>query len=49
MTESYEAPLVRELGSIEQLTEQNLNKVGPNPDTLSAINPNVVGSFVPAP
>jgi hypothetical protein len=49
MREAYQSPEIREIGSLEALTAQQFNKVGPTPDTLTAINPNVVGSFVPRP
>jgi hypothetical protein len=49
VTREYAAPKLRELGSLEELTEQLFNKVGPTPDSLTAVNPNVVGSFVPFP
>jgi hypothetical protein len=49
MREAYQSPEIREIGSLEALTEQLFNKIGQTPDTLTAIDPNVVGSFVPLP
>ena len=46
MADTYEAPKFIELGSLEEMTLQ-FNKIGPAPDTLSQINPVVVGSFTP--
>ena len=48
MRKDYEAPAIRELGSLGELTSQHYNKVGPHPDTFST-NPDVVGSVVPIP
>ena len=45
----YEAPSLRELGSLHELTLQSFNKVGATPDALTAINENVIGSFVAFP
>lgn len=47
MKKEYVAPALREHGSLEQLTEQSFNKIGSSPDALTAINENVIGSFVP--
>ena len=49
MKKDYEAPTIRELGSLAQLTAQPYNKVGANPDTYSQVTPEVIGSLVPAP
>jgi hypothetical protein len=49
MLEAYQSPEIREIGSLTALTEQTFNKVGPKPDALTAINANVIGSFVPFP
>lgn len=50
MTKDYEAPVVKDLGSLTDLTAQSFNKVGPNPDTFTAItNGVVVGSLVSSP
>ena len=43
----YQPPAFRDLGSFHERTLQSFNKVGSSPDTLSAIDPNVVGSFTP--
>jgi hypothetical protein len=48
MKKPYEAPAVRELGSLRDLTEQLFNKVGTTPDLLSTIENGIVGSLVPA-
>jgi hypothetical protein len=46
----YETPELREIGSIEQLTEQKVNKVGSVSDTFTALTDGaVIGSIVPAP
>jgi len=45
----YEAPVVRDFGSLKELTLQSFNKVGPSPDVLTAVNQDVVGSFTPFP
>jgi ribosomal 50S subunit-associated protein YjgA (DUF615 family) len=47
MGKSYEKPSLRELGSLEELTKQSMNKIGLTPDVLTAINEDVVGSFTP--
>jgi hypothetical protein len=44
---AYEAPKLRELGSLHQLTLQQFNKIGAAPDALSQIDPDVIGSFTP--
>ena len=50
MSRNYEAPKLRELGSLEKLTEQTFNKVGSTPDSFTAITGGVVvGSLVPTP
>lgn len=46
MPKAYESPEIREIGSLQGLTHQLFNKVGPTPDTFAS-NP-VVGSLVPA-
>ncbi len=46
MSKAYESPEIREIGSLEALTEQQFNKVGPTPDGFTS-NPNIVGSLVP--
>lgn len=44
----YEAPVLRELGSLAELTEQSMNKIGGTPDIYTVItNGVVVGSLVP--
>jgi hypothetical protein len=48
VTREYEAPKLRELGSLEELTEQSLNKVGPTPDAFTS-NPDIIGSLTPFP
>jgi hypothetical protein len=49
VTNAYEAPEVRDFGSLVDLTEQSFNKVGPSPDVLTQINQDVIGSFTPFP
>ena len=44
--QTYEPPSIRVLGTVEELTQQ-LNKVGPQADALTQLDPNVVGSFQP--
>ncbi len=46
---SYEPPELHDLGSLAEVTEQLMNKIGPTPDAVTTSNPNVVGSFVPLP
>jgi hypothetical protein len=47
MTQKYEAPTVKDFGSLEALTAQLFNKVGPTPDALTGITGGaVVGSLV---
>lgn len=47
MKRDYEAPVVRELGSLTQLTGQLFNKVGGQPDVFTAeTGGSVVGSLV---
>lgn len=47
MKKPYEAPAVRELGSLQELTAQQFNKTGSNTDVFSvATNNQVVGSLV---
>ena len=48
MKREYEAPAIRELGSLAALTQQQYNKVGVSTDIYSAQS-NVVGSLVPVP
>jgi hypothetical protein len=46
----YESPKLREIGSIEQLTEQKVNKIGSVSDTFTALTDgDVIGSIIPAP
>ena len=44
----YESPEMRILGSVEELTLQQLNKVGSSADVFTPINENLVGSIIPA-
>jgi hypothetical protein len=46
MVDAYQSPEIREIGSLEALTEQQFNKVGPTPDSFTS-NPNIVGSVIP--
>ncbi len=46
--QGYEKPELRELGSLEQLTKQQFNKIGGTPDIYTVVtNGVVVGSLVP--
>lgn len=50
MKKEYEPPTIRELGSLQELTQQHYNKVGASPDMYSAETNNaVVGSVIPVP
>jgi hypothetical protein len=49
MSDAYEAPKFVELGSLEEMTLQSFNKIGPAPDLLTQVDPNVIGSFTPVP
>lgn len=50
MKTEYEAPVIRELGSLQELTQQVYNKVGSNPDMYtSETNGAIVGSVIPVP
>ena len=50
MKREYRAPELRELGSLQQLTEQTFNKVGKQPDTFTTVTQGVVvGSLVSSP
>jgi len=45
MPKSYATPVVKTLGTVQQLTEQDFNKVGDQSDQFSATTP-LVGSLV---
>jgi hypothetical protein len=45
----YEAPELRELGSFETLTQQELDKVGHQQDFLTLLLPDLTGSIIPDP
>jgi hypothetical protein len=46
MTHVYVSPVVEDFGSLEEMTAQLFNKVGPSPDVLTGITGGaVVGSF----
>lgn len=50
MKRNYEVPEIRELGSLQELTQQTMNKVGKTPDAFTAITGGVVvGSLIPSP
>ena len=50
MAKDYEAPAVKDLGSLTDLTAQSFNKVGSTPDSFTAItNGVVIGSLVSSP
>jgi len=45
---AYEAPVLRDLGSLKDLTAQQFNKVGKKPDIYTVeTNDIVIGSLVP--
>lgn len=46
MKKPYTTPVVRELGSLQQLTAQQFNKVGSTADLFSTVTNQVVGSLV---
>jgi len=48
MKKGYEAPAIRELGSLQELTQQSYNKIGTSQDIYSQNTP-LVGSLVPPP
>ncbi len=48
MKRSYEAPAIRELGSLQELTQQGFNKIGFSHDMYSTEQNQLVGSIVPA-
>jgi hypothetical protein len=43
----YERPILREIGSLRDLTRQQFNKVGSTADVHSTVINQVVGSLVP--
>ena len=50
MAKNYEKPVLREIGSLEEMTEQTFNKVGSTADAFTAItNGVVIGSLVTSP
>ena len=50
MSSNYEVPTVQDLGSLEEMTEQTLNKVGSTEDIFTAVtNGIVIGSVVNSP
>jgi len=50
VSNTYEPPVVSDLGSLQELTEQQFNKVGGTPDIYTTVtNGIVVGSLVPYP
>jgi hypothetical protein len=49
-SKSYETPEIKDLGTLEELTQQTFNKVGSNPDQFTPQTGGVVvGSLVPSP
>lgn len=48
MKKAYEAPAIRELGSLRELTLQYYNKIGTSTDMYTKTE-NLVGSIVPVP
>ena len=50
MKKTYETPAIRAVGTLEELTQQQYNKVGFSTDIYSQQSNNeVVGSMVPVP
>jgi hypothetical protein len=50
MAKTYEKPTLRELGSVEEMTEQTFNKVGTTSDAFTVItNGIVIGSLITSP
>lgn len=49
MAESYEAPRVRFLGSVEDLTAQSDDKIGSVDDLITLIVPTLDGEVLPDP
>jgi hypothetical protein len=50
MRRNYEKPVLRDVGTLEALTEQTFNKVGTTSDAFTAItNGIVIGSLVSSP
>jgi hypothetical protein len=50
MSNGYEVPTVQDLGSLEEMTEQTLNKVGATEDIFTTLtNGIVIGSVVNSP
>ena len=48
MKKDYDAPMIRELGSLQELTQQPFNKVGNANDVFSGLtNPGLIGSLTP--
>lgn len=46
MNKEYDAPAIRDLGSLTELTQQSFNKVGKASDVFSTLANQVVGSLV---
>ena len=49
MKEPYKAPQLRSLGSVEELTAQELDKVGSQDDFLTLLLPDLTGEIIPDP
>jgi hypothetical protein len=50
MTERYERPAIRDLGSVRALTEQTYNKVGPESDVFTSLTNGIaIGSLTEFP
>ncbi len=49
MTEPYKAPQIKQLGSVEGLTAQSLDKVGSQADFLTLLLPDLDGEIIPDP
>jgi hypothetical protein len=49
LRKDYEAPKLKVLGSLQELTQQKFNKVGGSTDAYSTEQNQLVGSVVPFP
>jgi hypothetical protein len=47
MMDKYTPPQVFELGTVRELTEQELDKVGTSADVLTALVPDLTGTIQP--
>jgi hypothetical protein len=47
MSEPYKAPQLKQLGSVEELTAQELDKIGSTADFLTLLLPDLDGEILP--